>query len=71
MTKKKLQLSEVVKKYLKTAGYILIMGIVAYISKHYLKVNEDLALVFGGLADFITYIMVKEIKNEGIREALK
>lgn len=71
MTRIKIVLSDVLKKYLKTAGYILLFGLVAFVSKKYIKTNEDLSLVFGGLADFITYILEKEIKGEGVVKALK
>jgi hypothetical protein len=67
---KKIILSDVLKGYLRTAGYILLFGVVALISKKYLKTNEDLNLVFGGLADFITYVLVKEIKGEGVVKAI-
>jgi hypothetical protein len=56
---------------LKTGGYILLFGIVAYVTKKYLNVNEDLSLLFGGLANFITFILEKEIKEEGVIKAIE
>lgn len=67
----KIILSDVLKKYLKTAGYILLFGVVAYVTKTYLNANEDLSLVFGGLANFIAFILEKEIKEQGVVKALE
>jgi len=68
---KKIVLSEPLKKYLKVAGYILLNGIVTFVSRKYLSVGTDLALVFGGLANFIVLVLEVEIKKEGVIEALK
>ena len=68
---KKIILSDVIKKYLKTAGYILLFGVVSYVTKKYLNVSEDLSLLFGGLANFITFILEKELKEEGVIKAIE
>ena len=71
MAKKKIVISEPLKKYLKVGGYILLNGLVAFISKKYLSASNDLALVFGGLANFIALVLEVEIKKEGVIEAIK
>ncbi len=67
---KKLSLSDVAKQDLDVVVYLLVYGIVAYLSKKYL-VDNDLSLVFGGLADYLLYRVKTELKNEGYKEALK
>ena len=70
MAKKKIKVSDVTKKYLKVGGYVLIYGVVTFVSKKYLSVNGDLSILFGGLANFITFVVIKEIKKEGLYQAL-
>ena len=66
----KIQLSDVVKKDLRVALYLVIFGGVTILSEKYLKVG-DLSVLFGALANYITYRIMQELKNEGYNQALK
>jgi len=67
----KLKVSDVAKDDLDVLMYLLIYGIVAFLSKKYLVDSNELSLLFGGLADYATFIVKRELKNKGYREALK
>jgi|GEM_PF-3428064 hypothetical protein len=70
MAKKKLQLSDVAKKHLKIIGYLVASGglgiLVAYLTE-----KPELAVVFAPAVNYVIYIIEKELKNEGVRAALK
>jgi len=70
MAKKKIQLPDVLKKDLKILGFLLLNGLVAWIS---MKIEADpvLSLVFGGVANYVVYRSIEELKNEGYVRALK
>lgn len=71
MAVKKITISDALKKYLKTGVYILSFGIVSFLSKKYLSFNEDLSLIFGGLVNFVLFVLEKEIKEEGVIQAIR
>ena len=70
MTKKKIKLSDVAKKHLKIIGYLVASGglgvLVAYLTD-----KPELVVVFAPAINYVIYIIEKELKNEGIRAALK
>ena len=66
----KLRVSDVFKKDLKLLVYLLVFGGVTYLSKRFL-VDNDLSIVFGGVANYLLYRAEKELKNEGYVKVLK
>ena len=70
MAKLKIKVPDVLKKDLKLLGYLLVFGLVTYLSDRYL-VKGELAIVFGGVANYLLYRVERELKNEGYIKALK
>ncbi len=70
MAKKKLQLSDVAKKHLKIIGYLVASGLLGILVA-YLTDKPELAIVFAPAVNYVIYIIEKELKNEGVRAALK
>ena len=71
MTKKKIVLSEVLKKDLKVLGYLLSFGVGAYLAQRFITDNEVLSLIFGAAVNYILFRFEKELAKEGYKEALK
>jgi hypothetical protein len=67
----KITLSEVFKKDLRLLGFLLLNGVVAFVSQRFLKENPELSLIFGAAANYVAFRVMEEMKNEGYREALK
>ena len=71
MAKKKIILSEVLKKDLKVLGYLLSFGGGAYLAQRFITDNEVLSLILGAAVNYILFRIENELKKEGYREALK
>ena len=67
---KKITVPEVFKQDLEVLVYLLVYGLVAYLSEQYLQVGP-LSLVLGGAADYLVYRLKTELNKKGYREALK
>lgn len=70
MAKVKLTLSDVAKKHLKMVGYLIVSGTLAVILARITN-SPELMIIFGGAINYALWIIEKEIKGEGVREALK
>jgi len=70
MAKVKITLSDVLKKDLKVVMYLIIFGGTTIISAKYLQIG-DLSILFGAVANYITYRVLEELKKEGYVRALK
>lgn len=71
MARKKLQLSDVHKKYLKIILYLTLCNGVGYLAATYLAKDPALTAVFGPTLNFIVFMLEKELKAEGYVKALK
>lgn len=71
MANKKIVLSDVLKKDLKVAMFLVINGGVALLSQTLLKENQQLSILFGAVANYIAFRVQQELSGEGYREALK
>ena len=67
----KIQISDVVKKYLKVGAYLLISGILGYVSAVYIAKDANLTMVFAPVINFVLLILKTEIDKEGVIKALK
>ena len=68
---KKIILSDVVKKYLKVGVYLLISGVLGYVSAVYIAKNENLTVVFAPVINFILLILKTEIDQTGVIKAIE
>lgn len=67
---KTITLSDVNKKRLRIASYLIVSGVLGY-GISVLSSNPQLQLVFGGAINFILYCVVEELKKEGYVAAFK
>lgn len=68
---KKIILSDVFKKYLKVGVYLLISGVLGYVSAVYIAKDENLTIIFTPVINFILLILKTETDKEGIVKALE
>jgi len=68
---KKLQLSDVYKRYLKIIVFLLASGILGYVSATYVANKEVLTIVFAPVINFVLFIIYSELKKEGVVEYLR
>jgi hypothetical protein len=66
----KIVLSDVVKKYIKVGVYLLISGILGYVSAVYIAKDQNLTVVFAPVINFVLMILKTEIDKEGVIKAL-
>lgn len=66
----KITLSDVFKKDIKVVMYLVIFGGVTVLADLYLKTGT-LSVLFGAVANYITFRILQELKNEGYGKALK
>ena len=71
MAIKKIILSDVVKKYLKVAIYLLISGILGYVLATYIAKDPALTTVFAPVINFVLLILKTEIDKEGVIKAIE
>ena len=71
ITLPKITISDVLKKDLRLVGFLLLNGVVAFVSQKFLKENPELSLIFGAVANYIAYRLNEELKGEGYVRALK
>jgi len=67
---KKLTLSDVHRKYLKIIAYLLVSGILGYLSANFIAKDPALIAVFAPAINFILFTFEKELKNEGYKRVL-
>jgi len=67
---KKIVLSDVVKKYLKVCAYLLVSGILGYVSATYVVKDPALTVIFTPVINFILLILKTETDKEGVIKAL-
>lgn len=71
MAKKKLQVSDVLKKDLKVVGYLCSFGVGSFLAQKYLVDSQELSLVLGAALNYVLYRLEKELRKEGYRAAMK
>lgn len=69
--KNKIQFSEVAQKHLKIVSYLTISGGLGYVLSKYIVGDVALTAIFGGAINYVIWVIEKELKNEGVLEALK
>jgi hypothetical protein len=67
---KKIVLSDVMKKYLKVGIYLLISGVLGYVSATYIVKDPALTVIFTPVINFVLLILKTEIDSEGVIKAL-
>jgi polyferredoxin len=67
----KIILSDVFKKYLKVAIYLLISGVLGYVSATYVAKDPALTVVFTPVINFILLILKTETDKEGVIKAIE
>ena len=68
---RKIILSDVFKKYLRVVAYLLVSGILGYVSAVYIAKDANLTMIFAPAINFVLYIIKQEIDKEGVIKALK
>lgn len=67
---KNIKISDVFKKYLKVAIYLLVSGILGFIGAKYIAKDESLTVIFTPVINFILLILKTEIDKEGVLKAI-
>jgi len=67
----KIVLSDVVKKYLKVGLYLLISGVLGYVSATYVAKDPALTVIFTPVINFILLILKTETDHEGVIKAIE
>jgi hypothetical protein len=67
----KIVLPDVLKKYLKVAIYLLVSGILGYVSAVYIAKDANLTVIFTPVINFILLILKTEIDKEGVLKAIE
>ncbi len=68
---KKLQLSDVLKKHLRVVGFLLASGALGFTLAEYVMKNPVLAVLLAPAINYVLYVIVVELKKEGIVEYLR
>lgn len=68
---KKIVLSDVMKKYLKVGIYLLVSGVLGYVSATYIAKDPALTVIFTPVINFILLILKTETDKEGVIKALQ
>jgi len=63
---KKIQLSDYAKSQIRIISYLLFSGGLGYVLATYVVDNPMLTAIFAPVINYITYIIEKELKNEGV-----
>ena len=71
MAIKKIILSDVVKKYLKVGIYLLISGVLGYVSAVYIAKDQNLTVIFTPVINFILLVLKTEIDSQGVIKAVE
>ena len=71
MAKKRLVLSDVLKKDLRLFGFLIASGVLGYLSATYIAKDPVLTVVFGPAINYVLYRIDQEKKKEGYLEALR
>lgn len=69
--KKKITISEVLKKDLKLAGYLVVSGVLGYVLATYIADNPMMTAIFAPAVNYIIYRIAQELENSGYRAAMK
>jgi len=67
----KITISDVFKKDLKILSFLVLNGLVVYLTQTVLKDNLTMSIIFGAGANYIAYRLTQELANTGYRQALK
>lgn len=67
---RKIKISDVAKKHLKIVGYLAISGVLGYVAS-LLTARPELVVVFAPIINYVLYSIEKELKKEGVIEALR
>lgn len=67
---KKIVLNDVMKKYLKVGIYLLVSGVLGYVSATYIAKDPALTVIFTPVINFVLLILKTETDKEGIIKAL-
>jgi hypothetical protein len=71
MTKVKITLSDVNKKYLKIVAYLVVSGVLGYVLAAYIAKDPNLTGIFAPAINFVIYIIKNELGKEGYTEVIK
>lgn len=71
MALKKIVLPDVLKKYGKVCLYLLISGILGYVSAVYIAKDANLTVVFAPVINFILLVLKTEMDKEGVIKAIE
>lgn len=66
----KIILPDVLKKYGKVCLYMLVSGILGYVSAVYIAKDANLTVIFAPVINFIILVLKTEIDKEGILKAM-
>lgn len=66
----KIILPDVLKKYGKVCLYLLVSGILGYVSAVYIAKDANLTVIFAPVINFIILVLKTEIDKEGILKAM-
>ena len=67
----KITVPDVVKKYLKVCIYLLISGVLGWLSATYIAKDPALTAIFAPVINIIILILKTEIDHEGLGKALE
>ena len=63
---KKVELSEYAKSQIRIISYLVFSGGLGYLLATYVADNPALTAIFAPAINYITYVIEKELKNEGV-----
>jgi hypothetical protein len=67
----KIILPDVLKKYGKVCLYLLVSGILGYVSAVYIAKDANLTVIFTPVINFIILVLKTEIDKEGVIKAIE
>lgn len=67
----RITLNDVGRKHLKIIGYLLASGVLGWLAATYIADNPALTAVFAPAINYVLYTIEKELKEEGVIEALR
>lgn len=65
------QMNEVAEKHIRIIGYLTLSGGLGYLLATYVAKDPMLTAVFSPAINYVLYAIEKELKSEGIIQALK
>ena len=67
----KIVLSDVVKKYLKVGAYLLVSGILGWVSATYIAKDPALTAIFAPVINFVLLTLKTETDSQGVIKAIE